>query len=333
MKAPPVQIIALTITPRIVGDQTPIRALDRLAIEDPGIRIVRFDVETGRVTLAGVGEIHLEIIIDRLRTEFGVEGAISRPVAFLKTALSESAVGESKYVKTVRGKGQYAHLKVQLTPRHGGAGYSFENRLLEGVLPTRFLPAIEQGIETARKIGMGTGHPLDDVEVQLLDGSYHDVDSSDSAFRIAASQALFVGAIKGRPMVVEPVMRVDVALQTSLESDVLQNLRGRGARILLDRECGEIRTIAALIRVRQIFGLAADLARSTAGIGTYSMHFERYESVPIVPDELNLDDEDRDSLVGAPRKPATPNRSSAIALPEPDEDEDGDDDEWWLLRD
>ena len=128
-------------------------------------------------------------------------------------------------------------------------------------------------------------------------------------------------------------MRVDIGLQMSLESDVLQNLHDRDARIFLDRERGEIRTIAALVRVAQIFGLSADLARSTPGIGTYSIRFDRYESVPSIPDEVDRDDKDRDSLVGAPRKPLIPNRASAIALPEPDEQEDGGDDEWWLLRD
>ncbi len=324
MNARPVQIIALTITPRIVGDQTLIRALDHLAIEDPGIRIVRFDAETGRVTLAGVGEIHLDVIIDRLRTEFGVEAEISPSVAFLKTALSESAVGESKYLKTVRGKRQYAHVKIQLTPRYDGAGYSFENHLLEGVLPTRFLSAIEQGIETARKIGMGTGHPLDDVEVQLLDGSYHDVDSSDEGFRIAASQAFFDGALKARPTVVEPLMRVEATFSLEYAAALMENFFRRGARVVMQRDDGDRRTVVALAQALQTIGLASDISAITHDSGIHSVRFDHYEPIS---DERDFGDKDRDSLVGAPRKPLTPERTSSIALPEPD-DEDGDDDDW-----
>jgi elongation factor G len=312
--ARPVQIVSILITPKIVGDQTLKEALDCLAIEDRTIRVVNFDSETGRVVLAGVGETHLEVILDRLRGDFNVEAAVSRPEAFLKTVLVGSAIGESKYFKASRGRQQYAHVKLRLTPREHGAGYSFENHLLLNVLPEPLIRAIEEGVETARRFG----HPMDDVTVELLDGSYHDVDSSELAFRIAAGQAFFDAVSRGRSVVVEPVMRVDVDVAIKQSSTVVLNLVKRGAQIVSQRIDTTLRTIVAFVRVPQMFGLAATLAETTKSIGTYSIQFDHYQPIP---DELNLDDGDRDSLVGAPRKPVVPHRTAAIALPEPDEDD------------
>lgn len=322
----PIQIISILITPKTVGDQALINGLTTLANDDPSIRIVRSDSTTGRVLVAGVSETHLQILIDRLRREFNVEATLENPVVFLKTALFESALGESKYTKRVDGAGQYAHVKLQLTPRDQGAGFSFENRLLEGTIPAQFIPAVEQGIERARQIAMGTGHPIDDVAVAFVDGSYHEVDSSESAFRIAASRAFFDGASKARPTIVEPVMRVEATLSVEYAAETVQNLLERGARILGQHTSGDMRRIVALVRVLRIFGLAADLARRTEDVGTYSLQFDHYEPVR---DEPSQGGDDRDALVVAPRKPQTPDRMSAIALPEPEEpqDDDRDDDE------
>jgi len=315
-----VQIVSILITPNIVGDQTLKEALGRLGLEDPTIRIVNFDSETGRLVLAGVGETHLEVILDRLSREFNVEAAVGLPEAFLKTALLGSAVGESKYVKMNRGRQQYAHVKLRLMPRDHGAGYSFENNALPNTFPEPFIRAIEEGVETAR----GFGHPMDDVAVELFDGSYHDVDSSELAFRIAAGQAFFEAASKARSVVVEPVMRVDVDVTIKHAARVVQNLNARQAQILSERTDTTLRTIVAFVRVAKMFGLTANLAEATKGVGTYSMRFDHYQAIP---DELNRDDRDRDSLVGAPRKPVAPRRTSAIALPEPEED-DPDNGEW-----
>ena len=322
----PVQIITISITPKIFGDQAMIRALDRLVTEDPAIRVASADSKTGRVTIAGVGEVHLEAIVDRLRREFGVEGAISRPAAFLKNAISETAVGEIKSAKAVRGKRQYAHVKLELSPRDHGEGYSFENRLLAGTLPERFVSAIEHGIETARTIG----HPFDDVRVELLDASFHDVDSSEVAFRIAAGDAFHHAVSRAKPAVVEPVMRVEAAVAQTHADKVLQILHERKARIVEQYDRDTMRTIVARVRVERMFGLGGDLVHTIEHAGTYSIRFERYEPIR---DDLDLDDgKDRDSLVGAPRKPLTPGRGSAIALPEPEQEDDGDDDEWRLPR-
>jgi len=316
----PLQIVSILITPKIVGDQTLAEALDRLAAEDPTIRVVNFDSGTGRVVVAGVGETHLEVIVGRLAREFNVEAAIGRPEAFLKTALLGSATGESKYLKPSRGRQQYAHVKLRLTPRDHGGGYSFENNALANTFPEPFIRAIEQGVETAR----GFGHPMDDVTVELFDGSYHDLDSSELAFRIAASQAFFEAVSRGRSVVVEPVMRVDVDVAIKHAARVVQNLSQRGAQVVSQRTETTLRTIVAFVRVAQIFGLAISLAEMTKGVGTYSIQFDHYQPIP---DELNRDDTDRDSLVGAPRKPVAPRRRSAIALPEPEED-DSDFGEW-----
>jgi elongation factor G len=318
--ARPVQILTVTITPKTHGDHALMRALQHLSIEDPTIRTAWPDSETGRVTIAGVGETHLEVIIDRLKREFGIEGAVGRPGVFLKRAISKSVVGESKYAKTVDGKSQYAHVKLQLTPREDGAGYSFENHLLAGTLPERFIPAIQEGVETARTIG----HPFDDVQVELLDGSYHDVDSSEQAFRIAAGEAFWDASSHGKPTIVAPVMRVELALPTIHAARPMKSLLQHEAHILVEQDRGDIRTIVALVRGGQIFGLAGDLRRTTEDVGAFSMRFDHYESLSPLPGEIDLDDQDRDSIVGAPRKPIEPTRTSGIALPEPEE---GDPDE------
>ncbi len=332
MKTPrPVQIITVSITPRIRGDHRLIHALDRLAVEDLAIRIAWSDSETGRVTVAGVGETHLEVVIDRLRKEFGIEGTVSPPGVFLKRAISESAVGESKYRKMAGGKGQYAHVKLQLTPQGDGEGYSFENQLLAGMLPERFIWAIEQGIESTRTIG----YPFDDVKVELVDGSYHDVDSSDSAFRIAAGDAFWDAALRAKPTVVAPVMRLKLAFPIKRAAEVMRKLFERGAQIVDEQEEDDRRTVVALVRVPQIFGLTTALGQIISDVGASVMWFDHYESISPqlgepLPWDLDLDGNDRDSLVGAPRKPATPNRLSAVALPEPEEQEDDEDDDWPL---
>jgi elongation factor G len=325
---PPVQIITITITPKTVGDDALARALFQLKAEDPAIRITSADPATGRVSIAGVSELHLEVVVDRLKREFGIEAAVDRPVAFLKESLRDMALGEHKHTRAKRGRHEYAHVKLRLTPREDGAGYVFESGLVGDVLPSRFVAAAEEGIENARVFGVLSGRPIDDVKVELLDGSYHDVDSSESAFRIAGGQAFVEGALRAKPIIVEPVVRIEVSVPVKMVNDVRRHLEGRRGRIQSCDERGERHTVVARAPVRHLFGYAADLNQLTHGRATYSMRFDHYQARESYPEELNLDEGDRDSLVGAPRKPLVPSRDSAIALPEPDENDDLDNN--WL---
>lgn len=316
-----VQVVSIVITPTVVGDQALTRALASLAAEDPAIRF-RSDSATGRCMVAGVSDRHLEIIIDRLRLEFSIEAAVGPP-SFLKAALSAEAIGEYKHHEVRDGRQEYAHVKLRLTPQPDGAGHAFENQTLVGSIPSRFIPAIEQGIDDARTVGLCGGHPIDDVKVELFDGSYHDLDSSGSAFRIAARQAFVEAATRAKPKVVEPVMRVVIAVPEEFLADLMTDLERRRAEIQMSDHQGEWRSVVARVPFAFLLGYAHELNRLSRGRATYSMHFAHYQQ----RDSFS-DDGDRDSVVGAPRKPIVPIRESAIALPEPDEGDDGD--ESWL---
>jgi len=313
---PIVQVLSIVITPKIVGDRALARALGSLAGEDPAIRF-QADSATGRCILAGISELHLEILIDRLKREFNIEAAVDRPTVILKEALSVEAIGECKYHKVLRGDQQYAHVKVRLSPRPDGSGYLFDNQILGDSIPSRFVPAVEQGIDSARLCGVCAGHPVDDVKVELLDGSYHDVDSTDLAFRIAARQAFVEGAIRAKPTVVEPVMRLEIDVPNEFLVDVSTDLERRRGHIQSCDRRGEWRAVVARVPFARLLGFTTALNHHSRGRATYSMHFDSYQQRDSFSDEG-----DRDSLVGAPRKPIIPNRASAIALPEPDEDDD-----------
>ncbi len=267
--------------------------------------------------VAGVSELHLEIIVDRLRREFNIEAAVGPTTPFFKEALSTEAIGEMKYTGVDQGRHEYAHVKVRLSPRPDGSGYLFDNQILGDSIPSRFVPAIEHAIDAARLCGVSAGHPVDDVKVELFDGSYHDVDSTDSAFRIAARQAFVEGAIRAKPKVVEPVMRVEVVVPEEFLAGVMADLDRRQAQIQSSDQHAEWCTIVARVSFGRLLGYAPALNEHSRGRATYSMHFDCYQQRDLFSDEG-----DRDSLVGVPRKPIVPNRESAIALPEPDEDDD-----------
>lgn len=317
---PPVHVVSVAITPKIVGDQALIHALFQLRTEDPAIRVTSADPATGRAIVAGVGELHLEIILDRLRREFGIEAAVDRPRVFLKAALRETAVGECKHLTTLSGIREYAHVKVRLTPRPDGTGYLFENRLTGGAIPTQFFPAVIQGIDAARGLGV---YPIEDVMVELVDGSHHELDSSESAFRSAASQAFIYGAIKAKPAVVEPIMRVEIAVPEEFVQAVMADLARRRGQVQSSERMKDRQIVVARIAVAHLFGFASGLNHDSRGQATYSMRFDGYQERDSFSDEG-----DRDSLVAAPRKPIVPGGASSIALPEPDADDYPDED--WL---
>ena len=279
----------------------------------------------GRVVVAGISELHQEIISDRLRREFSIVADVDRQVVLLKGSLREMAIGDWKHTKAECGRHEYAHVRLRLTPRDDGAGYVCENGLVGNVLPDRFIAATEQGIDNRRMHGMLGGHPIDDVKVELIDGSYHGTDSSESAFRIAAGQAFVEGVMKAKPIVVEPVVRVEVSVLEEFLRHVTADLAERRGQIQFREERGEWRTVVALVPVAQMFGYAAHLRELSHGRATYTMRFVRYQPRPEGP---NPGDGDRASMVGAPRKPVVPGRLDAVALPEPNEDDNSNDD--WL---
>jgi elongation factor G len=325
LAGPHVHVVSIALTPKIVGDDALVRALFQLKADDPAIRIVSADSATGRVVVAGVSELHLEIVVDRLRREFGIEGSVDRPLVFLKGALRDAAVGEYKHRTTGPGRREYAHVKIRLSPRPDGTGYVFENRLLGDVIPARFLSAIVQGIEAARLMGVSGGHSIEieDVKVELFDGSYHDVDSSESAFRSAAMQAFIYGVVRAKPVVVEPVMRIVVSVPEEFLHDVMSDLVSRSGQVQSSERVNDRRIIVARVAVAHLFGFTSELNNRSHGRATYSMSFDSYQERDSFSDEG-----DRDSLVGAPRKPIVPGRLDAIALPEPNENDDLEDD--WL---
>jgi len=315
---PLTHVVSIAITPKILGDDTLERALFQVKGDDPAIRIVSMDRVTGRVVIAGVSELHLEIVIDRLRREFGIEAAIDRPMVFLKGVLRDAAVGEYQHRTTSLERREYAYVKVRVSPRPEGAGFRFENCLSGDAVPARFLSAIVHGIETARLMGTSGGHSIEieDVNVELLDGSHHEVDSSEPAFRSAGMQAFIYAFLRAKPTVLEPVMRVEISVPEEFLHDVMSGLAVRRSQIQSSEGTTGGRIVIARVAVAHLFGWASELNHRSKGRATYSMRFDSYQER-----DSSSGEGDRDSLVGAPIKPIVPNRESAIALPEPNEDD------------
>ena len=310
-------LLSLAIGPKTPADaQKLARALEQLAEEDPTFS-VKTDNQTGEVVIAGLSEVHLEIIVDRLAREFKVEAHVGRPRVACKETLTQTAEGEMKYAARVDGRGQYGHVRLRLHPAGPGTGCRFENSVTGGSIPSQFIESIEEGVRESLSHGVVAGYPIDDVRIELYDGSYHDVDSTPAAFRIAGSLAAWVAVRKGRPVLLEPVMRVDVVAPIDDVYDVVQNIIGRRGAIRSRQELDGTQVIRASVPLAGLFGYATDLRARTRGRGTYKIQFESYQ--PFRPDE-NSEDEDRDSWVRAPRRPVPTLRASGIALPEPDDD-------------
>ncbi|MGH9374367.1 MAG: hypothetical protein ACRD15_22855 [Vicinamibacterales bacterium] len=270
--------------------------------------------------MAGIGELHLEIMIDRLKREFNVEATVGRPQVAYKETLTRSADGEGRYVRQGGGRGQYAHAKVHLYPGEPGSGYVFENEIVGGAIPQEFIKPIDEGVQEALTRGVRAGYPVDDVRIVLYDGSYHDVDSSEMAFTIAGSMAFNDAAKKAEPVLLEPVMSVEVVVPKEHTGDVMGNLSSRRGHIQSREECDGMQRINARVPLSELFGYATDLRSRTRGRGTFAMQFALYQ--PFDPPESK--DNGHDSMVGAPRKPMPTLRDSSVALPEPDGDDLGD---------
>jgi elongation factor G len=276
----PAPVISLAIEPKTKADQEKLGAgLQKLRAEDPTFH-VQTDQQTGQVIIAGMGELHLEIIVDRLRREFSVEATVGKPQVAYKETLTRPADGEMKYAKQTGGRGQYGHAKIHLYPGEPGTGYVFENEISGGTIPKEYIKPIDEGIKEALTRGILAGYPIDDVRIVLYDGSYHDVDSSEMAFKIAGSMAFQDAAKKAKPVLLEPVMRVEVVVPKEHMGDVMGNLSSRRGQIQSQEDRGGTQIINARVPLSEMFGYATDLRSRTQGRATYSMHFDRYEQAP-----------------------------------------------------
>jgi elongation factor G len=276
----PEPVISLAIEPKTKSDQEKLGVgLGKLMAEDPTFR-VNTDQQTGQVIIRGMGELHLEIIVDRLKREFSVEATVGKPMVAYKETLTRPADGEMKYAKQTGGRGQYGHVKIHLFPGEPGSGYIFENETTGGSIPKEFIKPVDEGIKEALTRGVLAGYPIDDVRIELYDGSYHDVDSSEMAFKIAGSMAFQDAAKKARPVLLEPVMRVEVVVPKEHMGDVMGNLSSRRGQIQSQEDRGGTQIIQARVPLSEMFGYATDLRSRTQGRATYSMHFDRYEQAP-----------------------------------------------------
>jgi elongation factor G len=276
----PDPVIAVAIEPKTKADQEKLSSsLARLAEEDPTFQI-ESDEETGQTLIHGMGELHLEVIVDRLLREFNVDANVGRPqVAYRETVRQRVEKVQGRFVRQTGGRGQFGHVVINLEPAPE-EGFDFVNKIKGGAIPTEFIPAVEQGIEEALGSGVKAGYPMVDVRVELTDGSYHDVDSSEMAFKIAGSMAVQEAARRAKPVLLEPVMSVEVVTPEEFLGDVIGDLSRRRGKVQGQEQRGNALAVDAFVPLGEMFGYATDLRSSTQGRATYTMQFERYEEVP-----------------------------------------------------
>ncbi len=276
----PSPVVSLAIEPRTDSDQEKLATgLGKLTTEDPTFR-VQTDDETGQVVISGMGELHLEIIVDRLKREFGVEAAVGRPQVAYRETLTHPAESESRYVKQTGGRGQYGHVKIRVVPVQPGHGFEFVNDIRGGAIPREYIKAVQEGIQDAMTTGVIAGYPIEDVSVSLYDGSYHQVDSSEMAFKMAGSIAFRQAARKAGAVLLEPVMRLEVVVPEQYMGEIITDLSSRRGRVRSMEAHGGTQIVNARVPLAEMFGYATDLRSRTQGRATFSMHFERYEQVP-----------------------------------------------------
>ena len=274
-------VIDIAVEPKTKAEQDKMSvALQKLAEEDPTFR-VSTNHETGQTIIAGMGELHLEIIIDRLLREFKVEANVGKPqVAYRERPGHEVLGAEGKFVRQSGGRGQYGHAVINMYPQEPGKGYEFENKIVGGVVPKEYIPAVDKGIQEALNSGILAGYPVEDVRVELVDGSYHDVDSSEAAFKVAGSMAIKDALKKSDPVILEPVMAVEVETPEEYTGFVMGDIPSRRGIIQGQEQRGNAVCISAKVPLGQMFGYATDLRSGTQGRATYTMQFDSYEAVP-----------------------------------------------------
>jgi elongation factor G len=276
----PEPVISVAVEPKTKGDQEKMGvALSKLAQEDPSFR-VRSDEESGQTIISGMGELHLEIIVDRLKREFNVEANVGAPQVSYRETIRAQVEQETKFARQSGGRGQYGHVYIRLEPQESGAGYEFVNAIVGGVIPKEYIPAVDKGIQEAMGNGVSFGFPMVDVKVTLYDGSYHEVDSSEMAFKIAGSMALKEGSAKAKPVLLEPIMKVEVVTPEENMGDVMGDLNSRRGMIQGMEDAPSGKVIRAEVPLASMFGYATDLRSATQGRATYSMEFAKYSEVP-----------------------------------------------------
>lgn len=276
----PDPVIEVAIEPKSKADQDKMSiALQKLAEEDPTFRAYT-NQETGETVIAGMGELHLDIIVDRMRREFKVEANVGAPQVSYRETFRASTQAEGKFVRQSGGKGQYGHVWIEFSPNEEGAGFEFENAIVGGVVPREYIPAVEAGLKDAMENGVLAGYPLVDIKAKLYDGSYHDVDSSETAFKVAASMALKAAAKKAQPSILEPMMAVEITVPEEYFGDVMGHVNARRGRVEGSEVRGNAQIVKGMIPLSEMFGYATTLRSATQGRGTFSMTFDHYEDVP-----------------------------------------------------
>lgn len=276
----PEPVISVAVEPKTKADQEKMGvALQRLAEEDPTFR-VHTDPESNQTIISGMGELHLDIIVDRMRREFNVDATVGKPQVAYRETIRKEVEAEGKFIRQTGGHGQYGHCWLRLTPQEPGTGFSFENKIVGGVIPKEFIGPVQAGAEAAMEDGVVAGYPMVDIKVTVFDGSYHDVDSSEMAFKVAGSMAFKAGAKKADPVLLEPYMKVEVDVPEQYMGDVIGGLNSRRGRIEgMETENGDSR-INGFVPLSEMFGYATDLRSTTQGRGTFTMTFDHYEEVP-----------------------------------------------------
>ncbi len=280
----PEPVIQIAIEPKTKADQEKMAiALQKLAEEDPTFR-VRTDEETSQTLISGMGELHLEIIIDRLKREFKVEANIGRPQVAYRETIKTTATAEGKYIRQSGGRGQYGHCWLRVEPLGEGKGFEFINEIKGGIIPQEYIPAIQKGVKEAMENGVLAGYPMVDVKVAVYDGSFHEVDSSEAAFKIAGSMAFQEAAKRAKPVILEPIMKVEVITPEQFMGDVVGDLNSKRGQIeeMIDQGEGvaAVKVVKAKVPLASLFGYATQLRSMSQGRASYSMEFDHYAEVP-----------------------------------------------------
>ena len=281
----PEPVISVAIEPKTKAEQDKLGdSLNKLAQEDPTFK-VRVDDETGQTIISGMGELHLEVLVDRLRREFNINANVSKPNVSYKETIRKIVEAEGKFIRQSGGRGQYGHVWIRIEPQEAGKGFEFEKEIVGGVIPREYIPAVGKGIIEAMESGVLAGYPVVDVKVTLFDGSFHEVDSSEMAFKIAGSIAFKNGCKKANPVILEPIMDVEVVVPDEYMGDVIGDLNSRRGKITEMEQRGNARVIRAFVPLSEMFGYATDLRSETQGRATYTMQFSYYDEVPRVLSE------------------------------------------------
>ena len=276
----PEPVIEVAVEPKSKADQDKMGiALQKLAEEDPSFR-VETNAETGETVISGMGELHLDVLVDRMRREFNVDASVGAPQVSYRETFRGSTQAEGKFVRQSGGKGQYGHVWIEFTPNEEGAGFEFENAIVGGVVPREYIPAVKAGLEASLDNGVLAGYPLVDIKAKLYDGSYHDVDSNETAFKVAASMALKAAAKKANPVILEPMMKVIVTVPEDYLGDIMGHITARRGRVEGMEAHGNSQIVNAIVPLANMFGYATTLRSSTQGRGTFMMVFDHYEDLP-----------------------------------------------------